>query len=463
MKKIVIACLCVLTLVACGHKRPKTEADEAPAARENVVPDTLRVGTLYSPTSFFIYRGDSLGIDYDMVRSLAAELNRPMKLQVARSLPQLVAMLDSGVIDLAAYPIPITAEYARLAMPCGFVSTDCQVLVQRTPMGSEPEITDAAQLPGHSVSVLADTRYDHRMQNLNSELGGGINIVRLDPDSVAPEDLIDMVADGRIERAVLSADIARLHGSYHSNINTDVEVSLIQRRAWAVAPGCTALARAIDSWAESAEPERQRAELLKRYYQLNKLDGRTTYGKIDLSDGTISPKYDAIFQRWAPTINWDWRLLAAQAYTESRFNPKARSFAGARGLMQIMPRTGRAYGLKNANNPEQSVKAAVSYLSDLDRMFESRVPDPTERLKFILASYNAGQGHIFDAMRLAEKYGLDPTKWDDNVEKTVLMLANPQHYNDNVVKYGYLRGRETFDYVDRIMTLYNLGKTAIPA
>ncbi len=460
MKKIILAGLCALVLGGCGH-RPQPDA--AVAAQANVVPDTLRVGTLYSPTSFFIYRGDSLGIDFDLVRSLAADLNRPWTLRVAQSLPQLVAMLDSGVINLAAYPIPITAEYSQSALPCGFVSTDCQVLVQQTPLGSEPEITDAAQLPGHRVSVLAGSRYDHRLQNLNSELGGGIEIERLDPDSVAPEDLIDMVADGRIERAVLSADIAQLHGSYHSNINAQVEVSLLQRQAWAVAPGQTVLAGAIDSWAERTEPAEQRAELLKRYYQLNKLDGRTTYGKIDLSDGTLSPKYDPIFRRWAQTINWDWRLLAAQAYTESRFNPSARSFAGARGLMQIMPRTGRAYGLKNANNPEQSVKAAVSYLNDLDRMFASRVPDPAERLKFVLAAYNAGQGHIFDAMRLAEKHGLDPTKWDDNVEKTVLMLANPQHYNDNVVKYGYLRGRETFDYVDRIMTLYNLGKTAIPA
>lgn len=459
MKKFILA-VAAVALFACSRPAPAA-TDAEPLA--DAMPDTLRVGTLYSPTSFFIYRGDSLGIDYDMVRQLADSLRLPMTWRVARSLPQLLAMLDSGVINLVAYPVPITAEYASEALPCGFVSTDRQVLVQQTPMGSEPEITDAAQLPGREVYVLAGSRYDHRLQNLDSELGGGIEIRRLDPDSVAPEDLIDMVADGRISRAALSADLARLHGSYHTNIDTSVPLSLDQRRAWAVAPGHTLLADAIDSWAAEAQPADTRAELLKRYYQLDKLDGRLTYGKIDFSDGTMSPVYDPIFRRWAKTINWDWRLLAAQAYTESRFNPRARSFAGARGLMQIMPRTGRSYGLKNANNPEQSVKAAVSYLDDLDRMFASKVPDPEERKKFILASYNAGQGHIFDAMRLAEKYGLDPTKWDDNVEKTVLMLANPQHYNDNVVKYGYLRGRETFDYVDRIMTLYNLGKTAIPA
>ncbi len=455
MKKLILW-LGVLALVGCGHS---VSAPQLP----NIVPDTLRVGTVYSPTSFFIYRGDSLGIDYSMVRSLADSLQRPMTLEVAPSLPRLLEMLDSGRIDLIAYPVPISPEYESRGLPCGFVSTDCQVLVQQVAIGGSPEITDSTGLAGNKVYVLSGSRFDHRMQQLSAELGDSIEICRLDPDSVSPEDLIDMVSDGRIPRAVLSAGLARLHGSYHTNIDASVVLSPEQRLAWAVAPGRTVLAEAIDRWAEQAAPAYDHAELLTQYYKLDKLDGRLTYGKIDFSDGTMSPDFDPLFQRWAPTINWDWRLLAAQAYTESGFNPRARSFAGARGLMQIMPRTGRSYGLRNANNPEQSVKAAVSYLDDLDRIFASKVPDKQERIKFVLASYNAGPGHIFDAMRLARKHGLDPTKWDDNVEKTVLMLSNPKHYNDNVVKFGYLRGRETYNYVDRILTLYNLGKTAIPA
>lgn len=449
----------LLLLSACSGGDKTSSPREVDPCR---MPDTLRVGTLYSPTSFFIYRGDSLGIDYDMVKSLAESLNKPMTLSVGRSLPQLLAMLDSGKIDVIAAPVPITAEYAAEAQPCGFETITQQVLIQRIEPGGEPEITDVTDLPGRDVYVLEGSKYDARLQNLDSELGGGINIHRLSPDSIAPEDLVDMVADGKIPLAVLNSDLARLHGGYHANIDCSVALSLDQREAWAVAPGHTCLADSIDSWAGSAEPSTLHADLLKRYYQLEKMDGKLTYGKIDFTDGTMSPAYDNIFRRYAPQINWDWRMLAAQAYTESHYNARARSFAGARGLMQIMPRTGRSYGLRNANDPEQSVRAAVSYLDDLDRMFQSRVEDPDERKKFILASYNAGQGHIFDAMRLAEKMGLDPQKWDENVEKAVLMLANPKYYNDEVVKYGYLRGRETYDYVSRIMTLYNLGKTAVP-
>lgn len=460
MKRIGLAILSVLALVLAGcGGRPGAGMPGRDFGR---LPDTLRVGTLYSPTSFFIYRGDSLGIDYDMVCALAARLRRPMTLTVGRSMARLVAMLDSGKIDLIAADVPVTAEYAGRVLPCGYESTTRQVLVQRVEPDDTPTVSDVTLLPGRDVYVLRDSKYDYRMRNLNDEIGGGIAIRRLDPDSVAPEDLVDMVADGRIPLAVLDSDLAQLHGGYHADIDATVAVSLDQRVAWAVAPADTVLAAAIDAWAASAEPTDRRADLLKQYYQFEKMDGNLTYGKIDFSDGTISPQYDPLFKQYAPQINWDWRMLAAQAYTESRFNPRARSFAGARGLMQIMPRTGRSYGLRNANDPEQSVRAAVSYLGDLNTMFESKIPDPDQRRKFILASYNAGQGHIFDAMRLAEKYGLDPARWDDNVEKTVLMLANPQHYNDNVVKYGYLRGRETRDYVDRIFRLYDLGKTAVP-
>lgn len=455
MIRAIAIALTAALLASCLRHTPQT------AGGSCVMPDTLRVGMVYSPSSFFIYRGDTLGIDYDMAKSLAKSLGRPMKVVSARSQGQLMAMLDSQTIDLAASPLPITSETTGNILPVGQETLSHQVIVQRTEPGAEPGVTDVTDLPGKSVAVIGGSKYQQRLENLNQELGGGIDIIVLDADSVAPEDLIDRVADGTLPMALLDSDQARLHGGYHANINTEVTASLDQRNSWAVAPGNNCLADSINQWADGEQPQLQRIELLKQYYQLSQMD-RLTYGKIDFSDGTISPKYDHLFRRYAPGINWDWRMLAAQAYTESAFNPRARSFAGARGLMQIMPRTGRSYGLRNPADPEQSVRAAVSYLDDLDRMFASKVPDPDERKKFVLAAYNAGQGHIFDAIRLASKQGLDPQVWDGNVAKAVLMLANPKHYNDNVVKYGYLRGRETFDYVDRITTLYSLSKTAIP-
>ena len=175
---------------------------------------------------------------------------------------------------------------------------------------------------------------------------------------------------------------------------------------------------------------------------------------LNRSGGVIS-HYDAYFQRYASTIRWDWRLLAAQCYQESTFDPQARSWAGACGLMQIMPATADHLGLARADifNPELNVRAAVRYLAQLEMSFAD-VRDRSERIKFVLAAYNGGGFHIRDAMALARRYGRDASRWRE-VEPFVLGLQRPEYYNDPVVKNGYMRGSETADYVRRILDRWN--------
>ena len=175
---------------------------------------------------------------------------------------------------------------------------------------------------------------------------------------------------------------------------------------------------------------------------------------LNRAGGVIS-HYDGFFQRYASTIRWDWRLLAAQCYQESTFDPKARSWAGACGLMQIMPGTADHLGLSLANiyDPEQNIAAAVRYLAELERNF-SDIREHSERTKFVLAAYNGGHFHIRDAMALARKNGRNANSWRE-VESFVLGLSQPQYYNDPVVKNGYMRGSETVDYVRKIHERWN--------
>lgn len=175
---------------------------------------------------------------------------------------------------------------------------------------------------------------------------------------------------------------------------------------------------------------------------------------LNRAGGVIS-HYDGFFQRYASTIRWDWRLLAAQCYQESTFDPKARSWAGACGLMQIMPGTADHLGLSRANiyDPEQNIAAAVRYLAELERNF-SDIREHSERTKFVLAAYNGGHFHIRDAMALARKNGRNSNSWRE-VESFVLGLSQPQYYNDPVVKNGYMRGSETVDYVRKIHERWN--------
>ncbi|MDE6310632.1 MAG: transglycosylase SLT domain-containing protein [Muribaculaceae bacterium] len=427
---------------------------------EGTLPDTLRVATLYGPTSYFIYRDEPMGYDYTLVDSLARQKGMVLDLKVVPSLTRAVEMLDSGKIDLIAYEVPVTAHYQNYAIPCGPETTTEQVLVQPKIRGEAP-ITDVTQLVGKDVYVESDSRFLRRMQNLDTELGGGIRIHEVNADSIITEDLIGMVSNGELPLTIVDSDIARLNATFYPDLDVSVPVSFPQRSAWAVSPKNQWLADSIDAWFAQAGPQEINDELLKRYYEQTKFVPSV---RFDFSKGYIS-KYDNLFKQYAPTVGWDWRLMAAQAYVESKFNANARSWVGARGLMQVMPSTARGYRTnpKSLNNPETSVKVASALINDLDSYLKPYVPSDGERLKFVIAAYNVGIAHIYDAISLAKKNGLDPEKWDGNVEKALMMKMNPKVYRSDDVRYGYCRATETVAYVKQITNFYDQARREIPA
>ena len=199
----------------------------------------------------------------------------------------------------------------------------------------------------------------------------------------------------------------------------------------------------------------------RRYYELSKANPSAL--TMDFSGGRISA-YDALFRKYADTAGVDWRLLAAMGFVESGFDSNLVSWAGARGIMQIMPSVAQAHGVSPGAlvNPETSVKLATELMASLETSLAKHVPDPAERQLFKLASYNSGIAHILDGIALARKYGMDPQKWYGNVEKAVLMKSRPEYYNDPVVKYGYFRGRQTTEYVRKVTEFYKLASKSVP-
>ena len=148
----------------------------------------------------------------------------------------------------------------------------------------------------------------------------------------------------------------------------------------------------------------------------------------------------------------DWRLVVAQMYQESRFDPEAVSFAGAQGLMQVMPRTAREMGYQLPLTVETGIVAGVRYMDWVRARFERHLP-LEERLWFTLAAYNAGYGHVYDARRLARQKGLDPDRWFDNVENAMLLLSKQEYARR--ARFGYVRGREPVNYVRGIRDRYH--------
>ncbi len=437
------------TLTASRHSTPDTTSTD--------IPDTLRVGTLYSPTSYFLLRDTEMGYDYELINRFAEEKNVVVDLTVASSLESLIALIDSGKIDIAAYDIPVTAEYRERVVAAGPEKVTTQVLVQpKASTDSTTRVTDVTQLVGREIYVENNSKYLHRLKNLNDELGGGINIHTIDRDTLITEDLIDMVSSGMIPLTVVDSDIAHLNRTYYPGLDISLPVSLSQRSAWGVRPQIAWLADSINSWLETTGVQRTNEALLKRYFELSKVYSGVNY---KFTGGKIS-EYDQLFKKYASENGFDWRLLAAQGYIESQFNSNLVSWAGARGIMQIMPATARAFGL-NENQiatPEPNIRTAASIMASIDRSMKKYIDDPDERIKFDLAAYNAGIGHIYDAIALAQKYGRNPQLWNGNVAETLKMKDRPEYYNDSVCHFGYFRGRETNAYVTRVIAFYNNSK-----
>lgn len=223
--------------------------------------------------------------------------------------------------------------------------------------------------------------------------------------------------------------------------------------AWKIGDDKPELTKALKEWYRPqllAEVKKEEDYLLS-----SRSVKRRVFAPMLNAKGGVISHYDAYFQQYCRQIRWDWRLMAAQCYQESTFDPQARSWAGACGLMQIMPATADHLGLARSDmfNPEKSIAAAAKLIGELERSF-SDIRNQQERIKFVLAAYNGGGFHVRDAMALAQKNGRNPQRWAD-VSHYILLLAQPEYYNDPVVKYGYMRGSETADYVEKIMQRWN--------
>lgn len=428
------------------------------------LPDTLRVGMLNSPTTYFDYRGTPMGYDYELMERFSKFYGLQFKVMVGGTISEMIQWLDDGKIDILASPVPVTTEFQDRAILCGPRNVSSQVLVQKTDVPKDSIVKDVTDLVGRAVTVQNDSKYLYRMQNLNEEVGGGISIIPLAKDTISDDDLLSMVWKGEISLTVVDSDVAEAALSYYPGLDISIKVSLDQYSRWAVAKDSHGIAKALDRW--FADEKENEKEVFKKYYHLSKLeifdtpsDGLEDLRTLTFVNGQISP-YDNIFKAAGKKSGLDWRLIAAIAYVESHFDADVTSWAGALGIMQVMPRTAESHGYSPQEmlNPVKCVDVAVKTLSDLNTMFEKRVPDIAERENFILASYNSGPGHVLDAMALAEKYGLKSHIWDDNVEVAAIMKSKPAYYRDPVVKNGYFRGKETVNFVHKVQSAYTYFK-----
>ncbi|MFO7735294.1 MAG: transporter substrate-binding domain-containing protein [bacterium] len=428
----------------------------------------LRAITMYSSTSYFIYRGKPMGYEYELLTMLADHLGLKLRIIIENDLAKAEKMLKKGAGDILAHRLTITKDRKKRFAFTKYHTQTRQVLVQKKPDNwrkmklheiYDTLIRNPIDLIGEKVHVRKHSSYYHRLQNLSEEIGGDIVVVPTDPSTVT-EELIRKVVDGSIKYTVADKNIALLNHTYHPVLDVKTELSFPQRIAWALRKKSPELKKAVDKWISTVKKQPEYHTVYNRYFKSIKSQARRAKSEFHSKKGSRISVYDDIIKKYARQIEWNWLLLASQIYQESEFNTVAVSWAGAEGLMQLMPRTAKRFGISNLSDPEQSLKAGTKYLAFLSRHFR-KIENDDERKKFILAAYNAGEGHVGDARRLAKAHGADDNVWKDNVEKYLKLKEKPEYYRHPVVKYGYCRGSEPVNYVSEILERYEQYRTFI--
>lgn len=441
--------LLIIILFSHGCSKSITTGYDFPAIVES---DTLSVLTFNTSTSYFIYRDQPMGYHYDMISQFCRQHSLVPKITVAENWGAIMRMLKDGVGDVIVYNMPVTNQLRDSIVYCGLQQISHQVLVQRV-QHTDSMITDVTELIGKKITVVEGSKHHDRIINLNNELGGGIIIEMISGDTTLVEDLIRMVSRGEIEYTIADDVLGKFNQTYFRNLDVHLPVSFDQRSSWMVREDTPILADSLNSWFERSVAEPAYLRIIKRYFEVAKgySDFDIPTFASNLKAGVISP-YDIYFKQYGKEFGIDWRLLASVSYQESTFDSEGSSWAGAKGLMGLMPLTAESLGVDSLEilDPEKNIRAGTEYLKMLINVF-SVIDNKDERIKMSLAAYNGGIGHIFDARALAEKYGSDEDVWEGSVEKFIQLKRLEQYYNDPVSKNGYFRGDETVDYVIDVM------------
>ena len=413
----------------------------------------IRVAIDNNSAGYYIYRGRRMGFEYELLRDLSKRLSVQLRLILVDDIDKAFDYLQKGKVDLIAMNLEENssrANQAAFSVPMWKMST---VLVRNK---DSEEITSWDQLAGDTIYVRQGAVYLEQINSIRDSLQIQFHVIE-SPEH--EEKLIDDVADGKIKWTVADQNIAQVNATYYDGLDISWKLKEEGEVVWVVRDNSPELLDSLNVWLGDKQ-ERFIPDLYAKYF----LNSKNSYFRNNspyssLAGNQISV-YDEIIKGGAEELGWDWRLLSSLVYKESRFDTTALSYAGAEGLLQLMPVTLERFGVANPNDPQQSLMGGVRYLKYLDKFWMERVPETNERIKFILASYNIGQGHVEDAWRLTMKYGQNTQIWSE-VSEFLEMKSDPKYYRDPVVKSGYAKGHLAVNYVRDVMGLFESYKALV--
>jgi membrane-bound lytic murein transglycosylase F len=401
--------------------------------------------TQNNPITYYIYRDEPVGFEYELAKGFAGFLGVELEV-ITPGWNQMIDDLQNGKGDFIAASMTITPSRQERVNFSDSYMTVRQHVVTRSGQRGFNSIED---LNGKIVYVREGTSYQERLLELQSE---GVNLYLEPMPDVPTEEFIRRVVDEQIPVTIADSNIALLNRRYYPDMRIAFPIAEEEFLGWAVRESDKELLEKINDFFATIRGNGFYQRIYDKYYNnidvFEYVDVKKFHERIE----TRLPKYQPIIEKEADKHGFDWRLLAAIIYQESHFNPRARSYTGVRGLMQVTQQTAKEMGISNRMDPEQSVYAGTKYLSRMYERFDD-MEDGLDRKLFALASYNVGYGHVRDAQKIALQEGLDPEKWS-SLKETLPLLRYRKYYEKT--RYGYARGTEPVRYVDRVMLYYDI-------
>jgi membrane-bound lytic murein transglycosylase F len=406
----------------------------------------LRVLLRNNAASYFLYKGELHGFEYELAKAFAEANKLRLEVIVPDTHSQLLEWLQDGRGDVAAgFLEPSDELIAR-----GFAfSKPYHFAPRHLVVRADQELDCAAGMEGMTVMVRRSSPYWQDLLDLQ-EAGASFEIEAA-PEDVETEELIALVAAGQIDATVADGHLLDIELARGLAVKSGFKLSGDREHAVAVRAKNQKLLAALNKFIKEQYKGVVYNILYKKYFTNQRNIRNLSAGRVGSKEGSGLSPYDEAMRKYAEKYGFDWRLIAAQMYQESRFDPKAKSFAGAQGLLQVMPRTAKFMGFSKIKKPEDGIHAGVKYLDWVRNRFEPTLPF-NERMWFTLAAYNAGHGHVEDARRLARQKGWDGDRWFDNAEKAMLLLSKKKYASK--ARYGYVRGIEPVSYVRNIRQRY---------
>lgn len=406
----------------------------------------IRLLTYNGPTTYFLWKGLLMGFDYDLAKAFADKHRLQLQVIVVPYEESLADWLRAGRGDFAGAELNITSAVEKEGMV--FTKPVVESTEQVVSGKDSPPIKQIQDLNGRKLTLRAYSSFIETAKTLQS---AGIDVeVRVAPPDISQSQIFSMIAEGLVDATISHSGRAKIEASVQPNLvlgavlgDPTPEGWLVLRKNWHLLQN---LNKFLVSYRKTDKYKKQYAA----YFEPNKRFMQRVSTRV-IPGENLSP-YDDLVKESSFKYDFDWRMIVAQMWQESNFNPKAVSPVGAQGLMQVMPATAEEMGFPPPLfEPERGIKAGVKYMDWVRDRFDPALPT-VNKLWFTLASYNAGYGHLLDAQRLAKQLGLDPNIWFDNVEVAMLKLAQPQYFKR--ARYGYVRGSEPVQYVRNISNLY---------